>query len=100
MTKFLIAILLFATGVKHISNCFAFDYNRYDFAELTLPDEESEQEKGDQGKSKNESEDKMSPHSIPGPFFNTPTTHLQVSLQQEAYLGFVNSPNTPPPDRS
>lgn len=98
MTKFLIAIILLATGIKYISGCSAFDYNSYGFAELSLQDEESEQQKGEQEKSKNDNEEKVFLHSIVCSFLNTSAKFSKILWQQDAYLGFVNSPNTPPPD--
>ena len=98
MIKFLMAIVLLVIGAKHISGYSIFNYGRYNSAELTMQDE-SGQENGEKDNTKKDNEVKIFPHAFVYPLLNIPTKPLQFSWHQDAYLGFVNSPNTPPPNR-
>ena len=97
MTKFLLAIVLLVIGVNHTYGCNALNYNRYELAEFTLQSEETEREKGEQEKSKNDYEDEVFLQSVLSSSLDTPTGFLKISLQLDAFLGFLNNP-TPPPD--
>jgi hypothetical protein len=97
MTKFLLAVVLIVTGVKVISNSdgLAFKNN---FSNLVVEDEEEKKEKGDQGKSKYDNEDKLCPRSMSGLLISGTSTSLKPVMPEDAYVAFVDRPNTPPPN--
>ena len=97
MTKFLLVIVLLVTGVKFIDVHYAF-IDKHSFSKLAV-EEEGKQEKREQGKSKYENEDKISPHSgLSISISNKSSKVKKITEKQDVYSAFVDKPNTPPPD--
>lgn len=99
MTKFLLALVLLVTGVKVISNSHVF-VCKSDLSNLILCEEEGKKEKGDQGKSKYDNDDKVCTCYMLSLVTPRPLTSSKLILPEGTYLAFFNRPNTPPPDFS
>lgn len=97
MTNFLIAILLLIIGLKFRAEGGAF-VSKYNIVTLTLEDEEAKYEKEETGSSNNDNNDKFHAYYLDYILCNTSNQLPTLSRYYRPYCGFIDQPNTPPPD--
>jgi hypothetical protein len=97
MTKFLLAVMLLVSLLKVVCNGDVFA-NKNQLSNLILHEEEGKKEKGSQGKSKYDHEDKVCPRYLSFPEMPDFSTSSNLLLAEDTYLAFVNRPTTPPPN--
>lgn len=97
MTKFLIAILLVIIGLKLKAESGAF-VSKYNIVTFTIEDEEAKYEKEENGSSKNDNNDKFDAYYLHYIFCITSRQLPTLLRFYQPYFGFIDQPNTPPPD--
>ena len=99
MTKFLVIIALLITGLEYASTHCYFNSSSYDLAKLyALQDEENKLEKEEDGKCKQNFEDKIFLHSISNALFKNLMNVPKLAWQKHRYIRDISNSNTPPPE--